>query len=147
MGDLVELLDRYEDVVLGGYRRLDVITGDDTQVVQSENVLRIGHGDHELVIDDGHGHEDVSSSQVLGNDGYGVGLGLAHLEIDVLDSDLTGHDREDGPLCGVAEVNENTTKRTPRRLVNLQGIAELSIRDNARPHEELAKSLYSFRQS
>ncbi len=43
LGDLVELLDRGEDVVLGRDRRLDVVTGEDAQVVEGEHVLRIGH--------------------------------------------------------------------------------------------------------
>ncbi len=66
-------------------------------------------------------------------------------EIDVPDSDLGGHDRENGALGGISEVNENTPQRTPCGVMNLKRVSELSIGDDPGSHEQLAESLSRFR--
>ena len=139
LGDLVVLLDGREDVVLRRDRRLDLAAGDDPEVVEREDVLRVGHRDHEHVVAQLDRHESVARREFLGHDDNGGRLGLALGEIDVLDADLLRHDRQDRALSGVAEIDQNATERAARGTVHLESVVELFLGDDARSHQKLAE--------
>ena len=141
LGDGIELLDCRDDVVLRGDGRLDVVAGQDPKVVKREYVLRVGHRHQQHAVLGLDRHQRVARGHVTSHQRNRVRLRSALGEVDVLDTDLLGHDRENRALCRVSHVDEHPADGAAGRTMHLKGIVELGLGYDPGTHEELPESL------
>ncbi len=122
LDDLVVLGYGGEDVVLRGYGGADLVSGDDSQVVEGEHVPWVGHRDKQRSIAEVDGHEQVALGELARDGRDRLRIGLVLDEIDVLDADLLGHDRQHGALGRVPEVDHHAADARAGALVDLESV-------------------------
>ncbi len=84
-GGAVHAAERLVDAALGGDHRHDVHLRARAQVVERQDVHRVGHGDEELVAEHRDGHQLVALGHVLGHE---VHHRLGHVDLRQVDRRL-----------------------------------------------------------
>ncbi len=102
-----EPLDRADQVALGGNDRADVAAGDDSQIVDREDVGGVRHRHDQLVVLDANRQHQVLAHEVLGDERSGVGVDVVRAHIDEGEAHLLGNGLRDPVLADVAQVLEH----------------------------------------
>ncbi len=113
----------------GGHLRRDLVAADGPDVIDGEDVGRIGHGDHQLPIGiEADGHRVVASRQVVGNESGGRRVDLNVAEVDVLEADLAGKDLDELSLVDQALIDEHPSQGEAALGLQRYGLIELVAR-------------------
>ena len=106
---VLEALEQVLDVVGRGDRRADLVAGHDGDVVDGEDVGRVGHRDQQRAVADEGDRDGLVAADRRGRDELGgVGIDAVELEIDVVEAEALG----DG--AGELVVGERAVARPAR---------------------------------
>jgi hypothetical protein len=139
-GRIVVLVDRVPD---GGLRRddgLDLEPGHELDVVDGEDVARVGHGDGEDVACAIDG-DDLVFLRDLGRDELNDDpVDLEVGQVDGGDAVLAAQERRDVVFADEPQLHQVGADAAARRLLLLQGLVELFAGDEGRLDEHVAKA-------
>jgi hypothetical protein len=141
---LERLADGEEDVLLGGDDRLDLLAGDEADLVGGEDVQRVLHRQPQLGAVDGERDHLVTAGQFLRHqprDAHLEDVGLG--QVDVLDAPVLAQHAHAVALGDEPHRHEQVADLLvpAQLLLLLQGGVELVVGDQPLPHEEFAYSL------
>ena len=142
----VVVVDGGLDGDLGGHDRLDVVAGHELDVVHGEDVRRVGHRDR----DRGAGlvdREDVVLARDVGRDELDdARVDLEVGEVDRRDAELLRETLGDVVLGDEAELDQGLAELSARVLLELEGLLELILCDQAGFGQQFAETYAHFRR-
>ena len=138
---VVVLLDRVVDRGLARDDRLDVVAGQELQVVDGVEVRRVGHRDDERVAGARDGDDLVPLARLLRDELQDLGVDLVLLEVDRRDAVLLAEEARDLVVGDVAELGERVAEVLPGLLLLVLRVPQLRERDELLADEELAQAV------
>src|SRR5439155_7120987 len=135
----VVLLQRLLDGLLAGDDDLDVVAGEELDVVDGVDVRRVAHRQDQRGAGAVHRNALVLLRHVLGHQPDDLGVDVEFLQVDGGDAVLLGEEVRELGLLDEAELGEVVADAAARLLLLLLGLLKLLEGDQVFADEQLAK--------
>ncbi len=117
---------------LGADDRHDALLGAHADLVDGDDVQRVGHGDDEAaLVVEAERHEAAAHDEVARQQPEGGRLGRGLREVDDADVHLPGHGRDDVLVADEALGDQDLAEAPAAVVLAGQGVVELPLRDQA----------------